>query len=134
MISCSTSCNNCLLSVFSSRSDASTHVHIETPSNNNNDNDNDNGNGNGNGNGNNNNNNNNKNKNKNDNNQPYLVRVTLSRKVDKPVALISGSNWNLVCWFFCGGSKTGEPGQKPSEPGREQHVTPSPGIEPGSLR
>ena len=36
----------------------------------------------------------------NNNNQPYLVRVTLNNKADKPVALISGSNWNLEWWFF----------------------------------
>ena len=36
----------------------------------------------------------------NNNNQPYLVRVTLNSKADKPVALISGSNWNLKCWFL----------------------------------
>ena len=29
------------------------------------------------------------------NNQPYLVRVTLNSKADKPVALIYGLNWNL---------------------------------------
>ena len=29
-----------------------------------------------------------------------LVRVTLNNKADKPVALISGSNWNLECWFL----------------------------------
>ena len=29
-------------------------------------------------------------------NQPYLVSVTLNSKADKPVAPISGSNWNLV--------------------------------------
>ena len=36
----------------------------------------------------------------NNNNQCYLVRVTLNSKADKPVALISGSNWNLECWFL----------------------------------
>ena len=31
-------------------------------------------------------------------NQRYLVRVTLNSKADKPVALISGSNWQFgVC-------------------------------------
>ena len=28
------------------------------------------------------------------------MRVTLNSKADKPVALISGSNWNLECWFL----------------------------------
>jgi len=37
---------------------------------------------------------------------------------------------------FCGGRKTGEPGEKPSEQGRTNtkfnpHMTPGPGIEPG---
>ena len=36
----------------------------------------------------------------NNNNQPSLVRLTLNSKADKPVALISGSNWNLACWFL----------------------------------
>jgi len=42
---------------------------------------------------------------------------------------------------FCGGRKTGEPGEKPSEQGREPttnsvnpQVTPSPGIESGHHR
>ena len=34
----------------------------------------------------------NNNNNNNNNNQPYLVRVTLNSKADKPVALISGSS------------------------------------------
>ena len=33
------------------------------------------------------------------NNQRFLVRVALNSKADKPVALISGSNWNLVLVF-----------------------------------
>ena len=33
-------------------------------------------------------------------NQPYFVMVTLNSKADKPVDLISGSNWNLECWFL----------------------------------
>ena len=28
------------------------------------------------------------------------MRVTLDSKADKPVTLISGSNWNLECWFL----------------------------------
>ena len=28
------------------------------------------------------------------------MRVTLNSKADKPVALISGSNWNLEFWFL----------------------------------
>ena len=28
------------------------------------------------------------------------MRVTLDNKADKPVALISGLNWNLECWFL----------------------------------
>ena len=28
-----------------------------------------------------------------------LVRVTLNTNAGKPVALISGSNWNLECWW-----------------------------------
>ena len=32
---------------------------------------------------------------------------------------VSRSNLNLKCWFFCGGRKTGVPGEKPSEQGRE---------------
>ena len=37
---------------------------------------------------------------------------------------------------FCGGRKTGVPGEKPSAPGQEPttnstHMTPRPGIEPG---
>ena len=31
--------------------------------------------------------------------QPYLVGATTNRKADKPLALISGSNWNLQCWI-----------------------------------
>ena len=48
-------------------------------------------------------------------NQPYFVRVTLYSKADKPVDLISRSNWNLEC--FCGGRKTKEPSEKLSEKG-----------------
>ena len=39
----------------------------------------------------------------NNNNERYLVRVTLNSKADKPVALICGSNWNLVLVFVEGG-------------------------------
>ena len=37
------------------------------------------------------------NDNDNNNNQPYLVRVTLNSKADKPVTLISRLNLNLEC-------------------------------------
>ena len=76
----------------------------------------------------------------NNSNQPYLVRVILNtRNADKPVALISRSNWNLECWFLWrkenwrtrrktlgGGTRT----NKKLNP----HVTPGPGIEPGPQR
>ena len=42
----------------------------------------------------------------NDNDQPYLVRVSLDSKADKPVALNPGSNWNLV---FVEGGKPENP-------------------------
>ena len=51
---------------------------------------------------------------------------------------VSRSNWNLEVFFFLGEGKTGVPGEKPL--GAEQrtnnklnpHMTPSPGIEPGT--
>ena len=46
------------------------------------------------------------------NNQPYLARVTLNSKADKPVAPNSEWNWNLECWILLRESKkTGEHGQ-----------------------
>ena len=46
------------------------------------------------------------------------------------------SNWNLEVLVFYGGRKTGEPGEKPSEQGREPttnstHIWYRAGIEPG---
>ena len=72
-------------------------------------------------------------------NIPYLVRVTLDSKADKPVALISGSNWNLKCWFFWREEnrrtqrKTLGAGTRTNNK-LNPHVTPGPGIEPGPQR
>ena len=73
------------------------------------------------------------------NNQRYLVRVTLNTKADKPVALISGSNWNLECWFLWREEnrrtrrKTLRAGTRTNNK-LYPHVTPGPGIEPGPKR
>ena len=75
----------------------------------------------------------------NNNNQRYLVRVTLNSKADKPVALISGSNWNLECWFLWREEnrrtrrKTLGAGTRTNNK-LNPHVTPGPGIEPGPQR
>ena len=68
----------------------------------------------------------------------YLTRVTLnSRVTDKPVALEFHVELEFRNVSFWGGRKTGEPGEKPSEQGRElttnsTHIwRRSPGIEPG---
>ena len=72
----------------------------------------------------------------NNNNQRYLVRVTLNSKADKPVALISGSNWNLECWFLWREEnrrtrrKTLGAGTRTNNK-LNPHVTLGPGIEPG---
>ena len=52
------------------------------------------------------------------------------------LSAVSRSNWNLECWFFCGGKKTGGPGEKLWQQGQEpkndfhQHVKPGLGIDP----
>ena len=64
------------------------------------------------------------------------MRVTLNSKADKPVALISGSNWNLECWFLWREEnrrtrrKTLGAGTRTNNK-LNPHVTPGPGIEPG---
>ena len=66
------------------------------------------------------------------------MRVTLSSlTTDKPVALGFQIELEFGNVGFCGGRKTREPGEKPSEERREPttnstHMTSSPGIEPGS--
>ena len=73
----------------------------------------------------------------NNNNQHCLVRVTLNSKADKLVALIliSGSNWNLECWFLWREEnqrtlrKTLRTGPRTNN-NLNPHVTPGPGIEP----
>ena len=65
------------------------------------------------------------------------MRVTLDSKADKPVALISGSNWNLEYWFLWreenwrtqrkilgAGTRTNNK--------LNPHMTPCLGIEPGT--
>ena len=74
-----------------------------------------------------------------DDNQRYLVRVALSNRADKPVALISGSNWNLECRFLWREEnrrtrrKTLGAGARTNNK-LNPHVTPGPGIEPGPQR
>ena len=64
------------------------------------------------------------------------MRVTLNSKADKPVALISGSNWNLECWFLWREEnrrtrrKTLGAGKRTNNK-LNPHVAPGPGIEPG---
>ena len=66
------------------------------------------------------------------------MRVTLnSLKTGKPVALGFQIELEFGNVGFCGGRKTREPGEKPSEQRREPttnltHMTSSPAIEPGS--
>ena len=72
-------------------------------------------------------------------NKLYLTRVTLNSEItDKPVALgfqIELEFGNVAFW---GEGKTGEPGEKPlgartrTNNKLNPHLTPSPGIEPGS--
>ena len=60
-------------------------------------------------------------------------------KADKPVALISKSNWNLECWFLWREEnrrtlrKTLGAGTRTNNK-LNAHVTPGPGIEPGPQR
>ena len=62
-------------------------------------------------------------------NQLCLTRVAHnSLKTDKPVALEFPIELEFRNVGFCGGRKTGEPGEKPSEQGKNQ---PGPGFEPG---
>ena len=58
----------------------------------------------------------------NNNNQRYLVRVAFNSKADKPVALISGSNWNLVLVFVEGG-KPENPEKNPRSRDENQQQT-----------
>ena len=58
----------------------------------------------------------------NNNNQRYLVRVTLNSNKTKPVALISGSNWNLVLVFVEGG-KPENPEKNPRSRDENQQQT-----------
>ena len=51
------------------------------------------------------------------------MRVTLNSKADKPVALISGSNWNLECWFFAEGGKPENPEKNPRSREENQQQT-----------
>ena len=72
-------------------------------------------------------------------NKRYLVRVTLNSKADKPVAVISGSNWNLECWFLWGEEnrrtrrKTLGTGTRTNNK-LNPHMTPGPGVEHGPQR
>ena len=73
------------------------------------------------------------------NNQPYLVRVTLNSKADKPVALIYGLNWNLEYQFLWreenrrNRRKTLGAGVRTNTK-LNPHMTPGLGIEPGPQR
>ena len=73
------------------------------------------------------------------NNQRYLMRVAFYSKADKPVALISGLNWNLDCWFLWREEnrrtrrKTLRAGTRTNNK-LNPHVTPGPGIEPRPQR
>ena len=49
--------------------------------------------------------------------------VALNSKADKPVALISGSNWNLECWFFLEGGKPENPEKNPQSRDENQQQT-----------
>ena len=58
------------------------------------------------------------------NKQHYLVRVTLNSKADKPVALISGSNWNLESVLvFVEGGKPENPEKNPRSRDENQQQT-----------
>ena len=75
----------------------------------------------------------------NNNNQPYLVRVTLNSKADKPVALIFGLNLNFECWFLWREknrrTQTKTLGTRMRTNNKlNPHETPSLGIEPGPQR
>ena len=75
----------------------------------------------------------------NNNNQCYLVRVTLNSKADKPMALISRSNWNLECWFLWREENRRTRRKTLGAETRTNnklnpHVMPGPGIEPGPQR
>ena len=62
--------------------------------------------------------------------------MTLNNKADKPIALVSGSNWKLEHFFFVEGGKPENP-EKTLEAGTRTnkklnpHVTPGSGIESG---
>ena len=61
------------------------------------------------------------------------MRVTLNSKADKPVALISGSNWNLECWFFAEGGKPENPEKNPrSREENQQQTQPTCGAGTGN--
>ena len=65
--------------------------------------------------------------------------VTLNSKADKPVALISGSNWNLDCWFLWREENRRTRRKRLGARTRTNnklnpHVTPGPGIEVGPPR
>ena len=78
----------------------------------------------------------------NNNNQHCLVRVTLNSKADKLVALIliSGSNWNLECWFLWREENSERTRRKTLGAGMRTnnklnlHVMAGPGIKPGPQR
>ena len=62
--------------------------------------------------------------NNNNNNQLCLTRVAHnSLKTDKPVALEFPIELEFTNVGSCGGRKTGEPGEKPSEQGENQQQT-----------
>ena len=68
------------------------------------------------------------------------MRVTLNSKADKPVALISGSNWNLECWFLWREENSERTRRKTLGAGTRTnnklypHVMLDPGIKPGPQR
>ena len=77
-----------------------------------------------------------------ENKSPYtlLVMMTLDNKADKPVALISGSIWNLECWFLWREENRRRTRRKAlgararTNSKLDPHVTPSLGIEPRPQR
>ena len=61
------------------------------------------------------------------------MRVTLNSKADKPVALISGSNWNLEMLVFVEGGKPENPEKNPrSREENQQQTQPTCGAGSGN--
>ena len=51
------------------------------------------------------------------------MRVTLNSKTDKPMALISGSNWNMECWFLWREENRRTPEKNPRSKDENQQQT-----------